>query len=144
MYVQGPNLLMSEACRRALVPPWHDNDLTDEGPNERPAVALLAANFEHRGCETLLGDRLGRLLDRHAFGHLLVRHAPNDAEAVRSSLEEAGRAAGLFVKVIFQEVSPEDRGILLAVLGELQTGCGSGIQLTARRTSPSLTSRCGL
>ena len=76
-------------CRRALVPPWHDNDLTDEGPNERPAVALLAANFEHRGCETLLGDRLGRLLDRHAFGHLLVRHAPNDAEAVRSSLEEA-------------------------------------------------------
>ena len=91
-------------CRKAPVPPWHDNDLTDDCSNERPAVALRAADFERCGCEKLLGDRLGRLLDRHAFAHLLGRHAPNDAEAVRSSLEEARRAASLFVKVIFQEV----------------------------------------
>mmetsp|Transcript_10027 Transcript_10027/g.24221 ORF Transcript_10027/g.24221 Transcript_10027/m.24221 type:complete len:601 (+) Transcript_10027:97-1899(+) len=109
-------------------------ELTDEGSTQRPAVAVRAANFARRGCEKLLGDRLGRLLDSRVFVHLLGRHAPNDAEEVRSNLEEAGQAPGLFVEEIFQEVSPEHHDIMLADLGELQTGSGRGIQLVVKNS----------
>ncbi|CAE7871973.1 PLA2 [Symbiodinium microadriaticum] len=109
-------------------------ELTDEGSTPRPAVAVRAANFARRGCEKLLGDRLGRLLDSRVFVHLLGRHAPNDAEEVRSNLEEVGQAPGLFVEEIFQEVSPEHHDIMLADLGELQNGSGRGIQLVVKNS----------
>ncbi|CAE6967104.1 PLA2 [Symbiodinium natans] len=114
-------------------------ELTDKDPAEKPAVAVRAAKFARRGCEKLLGDRLGRLLDSHVFVHILGRNAPDAAEEVRNNLEKAaqmtGQAPGLLVEEIFQEVSPGEHDIVqIADLRELQNESGRGIHLVVKNS----------